>query len=94
MERTPEQEELYTILAEQTKQLRAIQIEQEKIKNRLNWMLVGDYLRIAIIVLPIVIGIVYLAPFAKTFVDQFSRLSSPSGSGAVTIDALLKTLNK
>ncbi len=46
----------------------------EYIKNYVKWQKVWAIINISLIVVPIIIGLVYLPPLLKNYFDQFSSL--------------------
>lgn len=49
--------------------------EQNKgIKRRLTWMVVGGYLRLLIVVVPLVLAAIYLPPLIKDMLGQYGDL--------------------
>ncbi|MEK7083712.1 MAG: hypothetical protein AAB932_00570 [Patescibacteria group bacterium] len=55
--------------------------QNKSIKRRLLWIVIGDYLRLAIIVVPIILGIIYLPPLISAYIGQLQALLDPSAGG-------------
>ena len=67
--------------------------EQNKIlKRRMTWMVVGNYLRLLLIILPLIVGTVlayvYLPTFMQETVSQYSELLGGGTAGVPMIDLL------
>jgi len=54
----------------------------KKIRKKLFWMTVGGYVKLGIIVLPIVIGVILISPYVRSIIDFFSW-----GQGADIIES-------
>lgn len=44
------------------------------IKNYIKWQKIWSIVQFSLIVIPIIIGVMYLPPLIKTYIDQFSSL--------------------
>ncbi|MCR4280357.1 MAG: hypothetical protein NUV82_02965 [Candidatus Komeilibacteria bacterium] len=63
--------ELNKTLVENTQELRAIQTEIVKIKKFIFWDRIMSLLRLLIIVVPLVLGIIYLPPLIDEVLSNF-----------------------
>ncbi len=54
--------------------------QNKKIKRRLTIMAVGDYLRLAFIIVPLILAIIYLPPLLNDVISQYSELLGGIGS--------------
>lgn len=48
--------------------------QNQGIKRRLTWMVVGSYLRLLIVVVPLILAFIYLPPLLKDLFAQYSGL--------------------
>jgi len=62
--------------------------QNKKIKSRLTWMVVGSYLRLAIIIIPIILALIYLPPLLKGVFSQYSSLLGGLGGAPQVNDFL------
>lgn len=71
----------------------AIFIQNKKIKRRLNLMLLGGYLKMVLIVAPLIFAVIYLGPFINQLLAQYNSLLGGSGGGTSNLGSMLD-LNK
>lgn len=62
--------------------LKAIYEQNERIKRRLTLMTVGSYIRLAIILVPIILGLIYLPRFLDDASQVYQLLRPPSQNNA------------
>jgi len=66
--------------------------QNRKIKHRLTWMAVGSYLRLALFIVPLILGIIYLPPLLSDVMQQyqsvFGNISVLGAEQNVLIEAL------
>ncbi|MBI4427136.1 MAG: hypothetical protein HY569_01465 [Candidatus Magasanikbacteria bacterium] len=72
--------------------------EQNKgIKRRLTWMVVGGYLRLLIVVVPLILAFIYLPPILKDLFAQYSNLlggfSGAAKGGQLDIGGILNQVS-
>jgi len=88
-DRLPAKDDSLQSLVEKNNQWCQVIYEQNrKIKRRLTMMVVGNYLRLFIIVAPIVLAIIYLPPLIEKFLATYGGLLgnlTGGGSGAPAI---------
>ncbi len=53
---------------------RVIYNQNKKIKSRLTWMAVGNYLRLLILIIPIILGIIYLPSILEEFWQVYADI--------------------
>ena len=71
-----------SLLEDQKKLLDTVIEQNKKIQHRLTMMTVGGYLRLAIVVLPLIIGVLYLPILMKQITSQIGpSLGLPAGVG-------------
>ena len=63
----------------------------KSIKSFMMWQKIFGFLKILIIVVPIVIGILYLPPLLKNVFEQYQGLLGIEGDGGNIIENLLKS---
>jgi len=63
--------------------------QNKKIKHRLTLMVVGSYLRLAVIIIPIILAIFYLPPLLKELVGQYQNILGGVGGSSAQINDLL-----
>ncbi|MEK7623421.1 MAG: hypothetical protein AAB408_02000, partial [Patescibacteria group bacterium] len=59
------------LLTKQQALLETIVEQNKKIKRHLFWMAVGGYLRLMIIVIPLILGLIFLPPLLRDAVKQY-----------------------
>ena len=91
-------EKINELLTNNLKWSQIIYEQNRKINNKLFWSSVFSYLKVAFIVIPLIIGFIYLMPNINNFfnvLDSFSSINTTkedvAGQNAL-IDALLKQL--
>ena len=73
--------DLKTLIEKNIKWSQVVYEQNRKIKRRLTWMVVGDYLRLALIIVPIIIAAIYLPPIMKDLWDQYGKVLSGISGG-------------
>ncbi len=79
---TAKNETLQELIEKNIKWSQVIYEQNRKIKRRMGWMLFGSYLRLAIIIIPLLLAIYYLPPIVENFWEQYGNLLSGVGSGS------------
>lgn len=54
--------------------------QNRKLKRRLTWMAIGSYLRLAILVVPIILGIIYLPAILEDVMGQYQSILGATGA--------------
>jgi hypothetical protein len=73
--------------------------QNRKIKRRLTIMIIGGYLRVLIIVLPIILAIIYLPPILKPLFQQYNDILGGLGgvksgtTGQLQFDKVLNNVS-
>ena len=70
-------------------QLKELETRMTRVDKRLFWILIGGYLKILFIVVPIIFGLFYLPPL----ISQYAAAFSNTGDGTSVIDAFQEMLN-
>jgi len=63
--------------------------QNKKIKRRLTIMAIGSYLRLALILIPIIFAIFYLPPLLKNMISQYQSILGGTGGSTSGISDLL-----
>src|SRR3989339_1440859 len=84
--------ELKDLIEKNIKWSQVIYNQNKKIKHRLTMMVVGNYLRLALIIAPIILAIIYLPPLFKQFFDQYQDVFGGAGFPTLNIGDLLGQL--
>ena len=59
--------------------------QNKKIKNRLTLMTIGNYARLAILIIPLIIGIIYLPPLMQELWQAYGQILGVGGDiGSLT----------
>jgi hypothetical protein len=67
--------------------------QNRKIKHRLTLMVIGDYLKLLIIVVPIILALIYLPPLLKGALNQYSSLLGIGGGGVNQVNDILSQVS-
>ncbi len=76
----PEHEEIKDLLIKNIKWSEAVYNQNKKIQSHLRWMSIAGFLRLFIILIPLIIGIIYLPPLLGEVFSQYQSLLG-GGSG-------------
>jgi len=68
----PEHIELKELIEKNIKWSQVIYNQNKKIKHRMTMMVIGSYMRLLLIVIPIILGIVYLPPIIAQLLETMS----------------------
>ena len=84
--------DIKSLLEKNIKWSQVIFQQNKKIKRRLTMLVVGNYLRLFLILAPIIIGIIYLVPFVSDIIKEYNGLISLIGSGSLDQKAISEIL--
>lgn len=84
-------EEMQALVEKNIKWSQVIYNQNKKIQRRLTMMVVGSYIRLFLILAPIIIGIMYLPAFIGTVLDQYGGGTSMNNFDIKTIMNVLKS---
>lgn len=73
-----EHESLKVLIEKNIKWSQVIYQQNRKIQRRLSWMTFGSYFRLFLILVPIILGAIFLPPLVSDFMNQYG--SSSGGS--------------
>jgi Tfp pilus assembly protein PilN len=66
--------------------------QQRKMKQRMTMFVISGYIRLAIVLIPLIIGAIYLVPFLESFADLY--LSFFGVDGQMQSNGLLESLGE
>ena len=80
LERSPEGA-LRELMEKQIALSEKIFAQNKKIQRRLTWMAIGGYLRLALLLIPLILAAIYLPPLIESAVGEYGRLFGPDADG-------------
>ncbi|PLX26437.1 hypothetical protein C0581_04500 [Candidatus Parcubacteria bacterium] len=89
---TPVDSELKELIEKNIKWSQVIYNQNKKIKHRMTMMVIGSYLRLLLIVAPIILGIIYLPPLMSNLWEQYSATLGLQGIPLTEIGEIFKQL--
>lgn len=75
-------EEIRQLLEENIKLTKAILASTEKTRRHIMWSQVGSYLKLLLILVPLVWGFLYIQPYLKQTLSMYQELLGPGTTGA------------
>ncbi len=87
-----EHEKLTVLIEKNIKWSQVIYNQNRKIQRRLSWIVFGSYLRLFLILIPVILGIIYLPPLISDFWAQYGSAVGASGQTFREYLDLLKSL--
>ncbi len=69
-----EHDDLKTLIEKNIKWSQVIYQQNRKIQRRLSWMVFGSYFKLFLILIPVIIGLIYLPPLVSDFMKQYGSL--------------------
>lgn len=72
--------ELQRLLEESIALSQKIVVQNRQIKRRLTWMAVGSFLRILVILIPLILAAIFLPPLIEPAIRQYQELIGLSSS--------------
>lgn len=72
--------ELQKMLERQSERLGNMEMQLKKIQRHLLWENIGSWLRIALILVPLIVGYIYLSPLLQKTLTQYQQLLNPSNT--------------
>ena len=92
-----EEDTLKDLVEKNIKWSQVIYEQNRGIKRRLTWMLVGSYLRLLIIVVPLILAFIYLPPLIKDLFEQYSGivggLQSATKGGQLDVSSIIDQIS-
>ena len=86
--------ELKELIEKNIKWSQVIYNQNKKIKRRLTMMVIGSYVRLILILAPIILGIMFLPALIDQYISQFGTLlGGESGTALYDLGSLLKGAN-
>lgn len=77
------QDSVQSLLEKNLKWSQLIYEQNEKIKRTLTWMVVGNYVRLSLILIPLIAGILFLPPLVKNMMQQYESVLGGQGNQSV-----------
>ncbi len=77
-----EPSDLKSLIEKNIKWSQVIYEQNRAIKRRLTFMVLGNYLRLLMIILPLIVGFWFLPPLIKQLVGQYQGLFNDSGTNS------------
>lgn len=90
-EQSEKHDDLYDMVRETLQLQKRIYKQNKKIKSRLGVMVFMSYLKLALIAIPIILGVIYLPPLIEGFVNTYGdavKAFQPGGQGFFTEEFL------
>lgn len=85
--------ELKELIEKNIKWSQVIYNQNKKIKRRLTMMVIGSYIRLALILTPIILGIIFLPPLVDQYMSQFGNILGGGTTSLYDIGSLLQNAN-
>ncbi len=78
------EENLKELVEKSIKWTQVVYEQNQKIKHRITMMVIGSYLRLLLIVVPIIFAVIYLPPLLRPMFEQYSALLGGVGGGGAS----------
>lgn len=78
-------ENLEKLIEKNIKWSQVIYNQNKKIKHRLTMMVIGNYVRLFLILIPLIIGLIYLPDFIEAYFEKYAWIFNTENSGAIEI---------
>jgi len=87
-------DDLKSLIEKNIKWSQVIYTQNRRIGSRLTLMVIGSYIRLLLIVIPIVFAVIYLPPLVKDVWNQYGNLFQGTGSpiSSINVNDVLKQL--
>ncbi|HRH23885.1 MAG TPA: hypothetical protein PK295_04650 [Candidatus Magasanikbacteria bacterium] len=82
-----EHEDLKTLIEKNIKWSQVIYHQNRKIQRRLSWIVFGSYFKLFLILVPIIIGLIYLPPLVSDFMKQYGSVFGDQSTWKQYFDA-------
>lgn len=86
-------DDIKTLLEKNLKMSEIIFEQNKKIKNRLTMMIVGNYVKLLLVIIPLIIAFIYLPPLLAPVLSQYNELLGGGAGETVDFSSILKTLS-
>ena len=67
--------------------------QNKKIQRSLTWMLIGSYLKLLIVVIPLIIAAIYLPPLLGNVFSQYQAILGTPGDGALNVESIISNFS-
>lgn len=88
-----EHEEVAALLKKNLQWSNIIYEQNKRIQRRLTWMVVGSYLRLLIVVIPLIVAAVYLPPLLRDIMGSYQQVLGTSAGGSVDVSGIVSNLS-
>ena len=85
---TSSHEELIDLMKKNIAWSEAVYNQNKKIQKHLRWMSIMGYVRVAIFLIPIILGIIYLPPLLGGVWDQYQSIIGLGGNTSFDADSV------
>lgn len=89
-------EDIKSLIEKNTKLVQTVYEQNRKIKRRLTLMVVGSYIRLSLIILPIILAIIFLPPMVEKIWAQYGGmlrdLGAITGQGSTSSQTQLQAI--
>lgn len=80
-------EDLKILIEKNIKWSQVIYQQNRKIQRRLSWIVFGSYFKLFLILIPVIIGLIYLPPLVSDFMKQYGSLFGDQSNWKQYLDA-------
>lgn len=88
-----ESDSLQDLLLKNIKLSEMIFEQNKKIKRRLTLMVVGNYFKLLLIVVPLIIAFIYLPPLINQLLLQYNSILGGAGGGQLNLNSILGNIS-
>lgn len=67
--------------------------QNKKIKRRLTLMVVGNYFKLLLIIVPLIIAFIYLPPLINQLLLQYNSILGGAGGGQLNLNSILGNIS-
>ena len=86
--------EIKELIEKNIKWSQVIYNQNKKIKHRMTMLVVGNYLRLLLIIVPIILGIIYLPALFGDMWQQYGSTLGLDGTRAIDVGSLIKAVEQ
>lgn len=86
-------QEIKELLEKNLRLSETIAVQSRKTLRRFTWYVVGQYVKLALIIIPLVVGAIYLPPLFRSVWQQYGSLFGGQTRGSSTADSITQYVN-